>query len=317
MTCVLSPPPDVVAIVGATASGKTALGLELARRLETEIISADSMQVYKGMEIGTAAPTVEERTEIRHHFVSFLSPFEQFSAGAFGTSARDIIAALNRRGRIALLVGGSGLYLRAAIDGLFPGPAKDETIRARLHAEAEQSGVQTLYKRLQSVDPDYANVILPGDLRRIVRALEVYELTGKPISALHRSHQNASSSLRVLQIGLDVPREILYRRINDRVERMLARGFLDEVRTLIARGYGDRFAQLRTLGYREFADYLQGRCTYEEAVETMKRNTRRYARRQLIWFRGDPRIQWISVSEDTPIAVLADRVIELLTASSF
>ena len=313
MTCLLSPPPDVVAIVGATASGKTALSLEVARRLDTEIISADSMQVYKGMEIGTAAPTLEERAKIKHHFVGFLSPLEQFSAGSFGTAARDVIAALNRRWRIALLVGGSGLYLRAVIDGLFPGPARDETIRARLHAEAEQSGVQILYERLQSIDPDYVNVILPGDLRRIVRALEVYELTGKPISALHRLHQNESPSLRVLQIGLDLPREVLYRRINERVERMLACGFLDEVRTLLAQGYGDRFAQLRTLGYREFADYLQGKCSYEEALEMMKRNTRRYARRQLIWFRGDPRIQWIPVNEEATVSDLADRVINLIT----
>lgn len=305
-------PPAVLVVAGPTASGKTALAIELAQRLDTEIISADSMQVYKGMEIGTAAPSLEERARVTHHFVSCLDPKEQFSAGAFGRVARSIAARLNARGRIALLVGGSGLYIRAAIDGLFPGPGKDEAVRRRLHDEADRFGVAALYSRLETVDPGYAAVILPGDLRRIVRALEVYELTGEPMSRLHRRHRAGAPPLDALQIAVDLPRDVLYARIDARVDRMIEAGFLEEVRALMDRGCLDRFAQLRTLGYREFAEYLEGRKTYAEAVEEMKRNTRRYARRQLIWFRGDTRIHWLRASGDTPVGDLADRALALI-----
>ncbi len=312
MSVLWKPPPVAIAIVGPTASGKTALALEVAERLETEIISVDSMQVYRGMVIGTAAPTSEELARVKHHFVGFLDPKDQFSAGTFGSAAREVIRQLNRQNKIALLVGGSGLYLRAVIDGLFPGPARNEAIRARLHAEAERHGVAALYQRLQRVDPDYAAIILPGDLRRIVRALEVYEQAGEPMSRLHDRHRREHPPLDVLQIGLALPRDILYHRIDERVERMLDAGFLDEVRSLLQQGYESRFAELRTLGYREFAEYLRGERTYEDAVEMMKRNTRHYARRQLIWFRGDARIRWLTLSGDEDVGTLADKVFEIL-----
>lgn len=284
---------QLLAVVGPTASGKTALAIELAERLKTEIISADSMQFYRGMSVGTGAPTTEEQARVQHHFVGFLDPREDFSAGAFEGLARARVADLNARGRIAVVVGGSGLYVRALIDGLFPGPEKDAAIRAVLQREAEEQGVPALYTRLRAVDPDYAAVIQCNDLRRIIRALEVAQLTGEPMTKLHRKHRERAKPLDAVQVALDWPREELYERINRRVDHMLTAGLLDEVQALLDKGYGDQIDRLCTLGYREMADYLRRRCTLEEAAEHMKQNTRRYAKRQLTWFRADPRIQWL------------------------
>ena len=303
---------QVVAVVGPTASGKTALAIALAERLDTEIVSADSMQVYRGMEVGTATPTQEEQARVRHHFVSFLDPRDQFSAGRFSEMARPVVAALNARGRTAVVAGGSGLYVQALIDGLFPGPSRDEDIRDRLHEEAEALGVAALYARLQQVDPEYAAAILPGDLRRIVRGLEVHAITGQPMSRLHQEHRAETSPLSAVQVALDYPREELYRRIDLRVDRMLAQGFLDEVQRLLDQGYGDRLAQLRTLGYREFIAHLRGELSYDEAAENMKRNTRRFAKRQLSWFRGDDRVQWVPADAPQDPDEHADRVLALL-----
>ncbi len=290
---------SLVVVVGPTASGKTALAIELAERLQTEIISADSMQFYRGMEIGTGAPTPEQLARVRHHFVAFLDPSEDFSAGAFEQQAREIVAELNARGKIAVAVGGSGLYISALIDGLFPGPGKDESIRRRLQDQAEEGGVPDLYARLRQVDPGYAEIINPNDLRRIVRALEVFEITGTPLSVLHREHRDSIIPLDAVQVALDYPREELYARIDARVDRMIEEGLLDEVRSLVDGGYADALERLRSLGYREMMNHLRGESSLEEAVELMKRNTRRYAKRQFTWFRGDPRIHWLSPAGKT------------------
>ncbi|NIA15433.1 MAG: tRNA (adenosine(37)-N6)-dimethylallyltransferase MiaA [Nitrospiraceae bacterium] len=306
------PSPSLLAIVGPTASGKTALAICVAERLGTEIVSADSMQFYRGMEIGTGAPTADELERIPHHFVGFLDPSEDFSAGKFETQAKALVRNLNRNGKTAVVAGGSGLYVSALIDGLFPGPAKDEAIRARLAGEAGELGAAPLYERLKSVDPDYANRIQPGDLRRIVRALEVHELTGSPLSHLHRRHRESVAPLDAVQVGLDYDREVLYARVNARVDAMLTAGLLDEVQSLLNHGYGEHIERLRSLGYREMAAHLRGECTLEEATELMKRNTRRYAKRQLTWFRGDERVQWLRVEADKPLETLADETIALL-----
>ena len=305
-------PYQLIAIVGPTASGKTALAIELADRLGSEVISADSMQVYRGMAIGTSAPTPEDLARCRHHFIGILEPDESYSAGAFSERACPMVAALNDRGVPAVVAGGSGLYVQALIDGLFAGPGRDDAIRERLHAEAEQEGPDPLYARLQEVDPDYAESIHPGDLRRIVRGLEVHEATGDPISHLHRTQRAESEPLHALQIAIDHPRETLYDRINRRVEQMLEQGFVDEVRTLMRRGYLGQIERLRTLGYREFAAYLLGRQTYEEAVEAMKQNTRRFAKRQLTWFRADPRIEWMPAPDDGNVTSLAEDILARL-----
>ena len=302
----------ILAIVGPTASGKSALAVAVAERLGTEIVSADSMQFYRGMEIGTAAPAPDELARVRHHFVGFLRPDEAFSAGAYEVAARDVVAGLNARGKTAVVVGGSGLYVSALIDGLFPGPGKDETVRARLQTEAEEAGVGELYGRLESVDLDYARAINPNDLRRIVRALEVFELTGRPLSALHREHRESERPIESVQAGLDYARDELYARIDARVDQMLEQGLVDEVKRLIDDGYVAEIERLRSLGYREMAAYLRGETSLEEAVELMKRNTRRYAKRQLTWFRGDSRVQWLKAGGGKSAGSLADEVVGLV-----
>jgi tRNA dimethylallyltransferase len=302
---------SVLAVVGPTASGKTALAIELAERLNTEIISADSMQVYQGMEIGTSAPTPEERARITHHLVGVLTPDQPFSAGDFIQMARPIVDALNQQGKIAVVVGGSGLYVSALLDGLFEGPPANDAIRDLLHKQAELYGIPPLFERLQHTDPDYAGLIQPNDLRRIVRALEVHEVTGRTLSSLHQEHQRQGAPLESVQVALDWPRDELYRRSELRVDRMLAEGFADEVQRLLDAGYGDAIVRLRSLGYREFAAYLRGESTFEEARNSMKKLTRRFAKRQLTWFRADPRIHWIPATDSGTPTAYAEHAFEL------
>ena len=292
------------------------MALGLAERLGTEIVSADSMQFYRGMEIGTGAPTREELARVKHHFVGFLDPAEDFSAGRFGELARRVVDDLNGRGKVAVVVGGSGLYITALIDGLFDGPPKDSTIRARLKAEADEAGVAALYARLETVDPDYADVIGANDLRRIVRALEVLEITGTPLSVLHRRHRQNTQSLDAVQVALEWPRDQLYARIDARVDHMLEQGLLEEVQRLIDHGHGPDIERLRSLGYREMAAHLRGECTLGEATERMKRNTRRYAKRQSSWFRGETRIHWLDVTPDKTIDELTDEALAVYARQS-
>ena len=302
---------QVIAVVGPTASGKTALGIELAQALDTEIISADSMQFYRGMEIGTGAPSAEELAAVPHHFIGHLSPDQEMSAGDYEIAARAVVTRLNEAGKPAVVVGGSGLYIRTLIDGLFDGPSKDQALRDRLEAEAEDKGIAVLYARLESVDPDYAKIISENDLRRIVRALELYELGGEPASVQYARHQASLDSLSSLQFLIDFPREALYERINRRVDTMLESGLVDEVKALVEQGYADDIMRLKSLGYREILSYVQGEGPYDEAVELMKMYTRRYAKRQLTWFRGDARVEFMS-TETVPAN--ADRVAHILEA---
>ena len=302
----------VLAVVGPTASGKTDLAAELAEALDTEVISADSMQVYRGMAIGTAQPSPAAQARAPHHFVGFLEPGEPFSAGAFRELALEKVRELNACGRIAVVAGGSGLYVRALIDGLFEGPGRDSQIRQRLHHEAEERGIRTLFERLRDVDPAYADAILPGDLRRIVRALEVHELTGTPLSEWHGRHQQQAPVLNALQIGIAMPRPLLYGRINRRAHRMLEAGFLHEVHLLLRAGHERHLERIRSLGYREAAAYLGGRMTHHGMVEAMKQNTRRFAKRQLSWFRRDERIHLLETGDPPNIPALKDQALRLL-----
>ncbi len=289
---------QLVAVVGPTGSGKTALAIDLAEHLGSEIISADSMQFYRGMEIGTAAPTDEELKRVKHHFVGHLTPSDEMSAGNYLLASRAVMEDLNARGKTAVVVGGSGLYIQALIDGLFDGPGKVPAIRERLEAEAEEKGPEALHLRLESVDPEYAARIEKTDLRRIVRALEVHEVTGRPLSELHREHRERTKSLDAVQVALDWPRKLLYERINARVDAMLEAGFVEEVERIIEEGYGEDLIRHRSIGYREIAAHLRGESSLEEAVELMKMYSRRYAKRQLTWFRGDSRIHWLDAAED-------------------
>jgi tRNA dimethylallyltransferase len=310
------PSPAVIGVVGPTGSGKTALAIALARRLGTEIISADSMQFYRGMEIGTAAPSTEERAQAKHHFVSFLAPDEEMSASAFERLARGEIARLNAQGLPAIVCGGSGLYISAVVDGLFPGPGRSDAVRERLRREAEAQGNEAMMARLRAVDPEYAALLSSGnDLVRIVRALEVYELTGEPFSRLHVEHRAAAEPLDTALFGLDWERAALYERINLRLDAMVMEGWAEEVRQLVAAGYGDHIDRLKALGFREIAAHLRGEQSLDAAIEAAKMHHRRYAKRQISWFRNVMDVRWLPADAGTPPEALANAVLERLEKS--
>lgn len=284
----------VLVVVGPTGSGKTRLGIELALLLNGEIVSADSMQFYRGMEIGTATPTPEEQAQAAHHFVSFLEPDRDMAAGEYQRLARVRIADMQARGKTAVVVGGSGLYLRALMDGLFDGPPRDEAIRTRLREEALAHGNARLMARLREIDPDYAATLSSeNDQVRIVRALEVCEASGSTLTALHRRHREALEPMPVLQVGIRMDRAVLYRRIDQRVDMMLEAGWVAETARLLEAGYGPHLDRLKALGYRELAAHLRGEQDLATAVAATKQHHRRYAKRQLTWFRADPRIHWV------------------------
>ena len=276
----------VIAILGPTASGKSELGLALAERLSGEIVCCDSMQVYRGMDIGTGKATKNEQTRCPHHLLDLVDPGEPFHAAAWAARARTVIDDIHGRGRTPIIVGGTGLYFRALRVGLFDAPAPDPTIRARHQAEAAAQGVPALHQRLRGIDPDAAARILPGDLVRTSRALEVYEQTGIPISELRRRAVGQPLPGRLFVVVLDYPLDKLRLLIQSRVERMMAAGFLAEVEALRLAGFGHTRA-LAALGYKQLGQHLDGPLTLEEAVAQTKTATSAYARRQRTWFRRE------------------------------
>jgi tRNA dimethylallyltransferase len=286
--------PKIVVICGPTAGGKSAVALELASEFGAEVINADSMQVYTYMDIGTAKPSPEERKLVRHHLIDILYPDEEFSAALFREAAQQAIADVEARGRTAMVVGGTGLYIKALTSGLIRGGEVDPAIRARLRAEAQGQGREGLYRRLQTVDPVTAARLHPHDTYRVIRALEVYERTGSPISAMRQRHQFQEGPYQVLTIGLLRGREELYQRIDARVDEMITRGLKQEVQRLLDRGYSPRLKTMQSLGYKQMVAHLQGEHDLAEAVRLMKRDTRRYAKRQLTWFKADPQIHWVA-----------------------
>ncbi|MEU7024653.1 tRNA (adenosine(37)-N6)-dimethylallyltransferase MiaA [Streptomyces sp. NPDC046203] len=285
-----APAPRVIAIVGPTAAGKSDLGVFLAQQLGGEVVNADSMQLYRGMDIGTAKLTMEERGGVPHHLLDIWDVTEAASVAEYQRLARAEIDRLLAEGRTPVLVGGSGLYVRGAIDALeFPGT--DPGIRARLEAELEERGSGVLHARLAAADPEAAAAILPGNGRRIVRALEVIEITGKPFTANLPGHESVYDTV---QIGVDVARPELDERITTRVDRMWEAGLVDEVRTLEAHGLREGRTASRALGYQQVLAALAGECTEDEARAETVRATKRFARRQDSWFRRDPRVHWLS-----------------------
>ncbi len=280
----------VIAVVGPTAAGKSDLGVALARRLGGEVVNADSMQLYRGMDIGTAKLTPDERGGVPHHLLDVWDVTETASVADYQRMARAEIDRLHAEGRVPVLVGGSGLYVRAALDVMeFPGT--DPAVRARLEAELETLGSGALHARLAAVDPEAARAILPGNGRRIVRALEVVEITGRPFTANLPGHE---SFYDTVTIGVDVPRPELDERITVRVDRMWQAGLVDEVRALEAAGLREGLTASRALGYQQVLAALAGECGQEEARAETVRATKRFARRQDSWFRRDPRVHWLS-----------------------
>ncbi|HXG38263.1 MAG TPA: tRNA (adenosine(37)-N6)-dimethylallyltransferase MiaA [Bacteroidota bacterium] len=301
--------PRVLALVGPTASGKTPLSCLLAEQLNGEIISADSRQVYKHLDIGTAKPSREQLKQIKHHFIDILEPTEEYSAGQYGKEALSTVKRILQRGRFPILVGGSGLYIRAVIDGLFEGPGKDPEVRFQLEQRLREEGAEALLEQLKKVDPQSATMMSPSKPRRILRALEVYYITGKPLSKFH-AEQQRQSDIEFVQFGLHWDRKELYKRINERVDRMMQHGFLDEVRGLKKMGLSSSLNALNTVGYKELFEYLDGKLRLDEAVELIKRNTRRFAKRQLTWFRADKRIRWIAMSTQRDFEAIAKQIRE-------
>lgn len=300
-----------IAVVGPTGSGKTRLAIDLAKRLHTEIISADSMQFYKGMEIGTAAPTPEEQAEVPHHFVSVLQPDEEMAAGHYQRLARAKASELLQQRRIPIVVGGSGLYISAFIDGLFDGPARKQAVRDRLCAEAAEQGNAAMMERLRTVDPYYADQLTSeNDLVRVVRALEVYEVTGRPFSDWHREHQATLDPWDVTEVALLWDREALYERINRRVEAMIAEGWREETQRLMDNGYEKDIYRLKALGYQEMAAHLHGEHTLEETLAATQQHHRRYAKRQMTWFRADKRIHWLPAEDQQAIEEWMNKTVQ-------
>jgi tRNA dimethylallyltransferase len=297
----------IVAVVGATASGKTGLSLDLAERLHGEVVNTDAMQVYRGMDVGTAKLPEHERRGIPHHLLDTLTVREPATVAEFQGWAREVIDRLRARRRTPVLVGGSALYTRAILDR-FEFPGTDEVLRARLEAELAERGPQALHAVLEERDPDAAALILPENGRRIVRALEVVELTGRPFSASLPVLEYADP--RTVQIGVDIDRATLDERIASRVDAMFASGFVEEVRRLLDHGLTEGRTAPRAIGYREVVAHLRGELTEEQAKEQTAQATRRFARRQDSWFRKDPRIVWIA--HDDPR--LVDKAMEAIDA---
>lgn len=288
----------VIAVVGPTCSGKTGVGIALSRLVDGEIVSADSRQIYRLIDIGTAKPTPDELRQVTHHLVDIVSLDEDISAGTFSRLARETIGEIFSRNRVPLLVGGSGLYVRSVIDGLFDAPEIDDETREGLRKRLKSEGAERLLEELKRLDPVAAKGLLPQNYKRILRALEVYYVSGKPISVL-RAERTSPPDFNVLQFGLVLERKELYRRIENRVDSMMDAGLVDEVKELLRRGFDPNLNSLQTVGYKEAIGYIQGRIRFEEMVALIKMNTRRYAKRQLTWFRKDPRIIWIHADNRT------------------
>lgn len=284
--------PRLVIVLGPTGAGKSSLAIHLAESFGGEILNADSMQVYRYMDIGTAKPTPEERQRVKHHLIDLVTPDQPFNADLYRRLGRRAIESLHSKGTPIFVVGGTGLYIKALTQGLFASPKIDPLIRERLKQEAEQKGGAFLYRRLKEVDPEAASRIHSNDLFRTIRALEVFESTGLPISFFRRQHRFGDRPYLTLKIGLEMDRERLYRRIEERVDQMIEKGFLREVENLLEMGYGPALKPMQSLGYKQMVKFLSKELGWDEAVREMKRETRHYAKRQWTWFKADQEIFW-------------------------
>jgi|SRR3989338_6363724 len=290
--------PKLLVILGPTGTGKSEVAIDVALQVDGEVINADSQLVYRHMDIGTAKPPASVRQKVAHHLIDVVDPDGEFNAALYRELALKVIQDITARRKKAIVCGGTGLYMRALTQGLFVGPAKNPEVRKRLEEEARERGSDFLYQRLRQVDPDATDRIHPNDRYRIIRALEVFELTGKGISRWQKEHGFKESAFEVLKIGLNREREELYALINRRCDEMIGRGLVDEVNGLVERGYSLDLPALQSVGYRQTGLYLRGRVALDEAVALMKRDTRHLAKRQLTWFRADKEIRWFHPERD-------------------
>ncbi len=307
----------MILITGVTASGKGRLAFDLAGKLDAEIISVDSMKVYRRMDIGTAKPPIKVREKIRYHLIDIVEPSESFSLGRYLELANEAITDIKSRDKTVIAVGGTALYIKALLYGLFEGPGSDEKIREQLKQQAEALGLEQLYSELEKIDPDAAERIHPNDGKRIIRALEVYHLTGKPISDFQKQWpKNRKTEQNVLRkfkiIALRRPKQIESKRINSRVKKMLDDGLIDEVKSLLAEDKLLSKQAAGAIGYAEIIDYLEGKTALEDAVELIKKNTRHLAKHQRTWFKTFPDVNWLDIEEDEPPEHILARVKEIL-----
>lgn len=290
----------VIVIAGPTCSGKTALSLMLASQLNSEIISSDSRQVFKYLDIGSAKPSKEELSKVPHHFIDKLYPNQEFNASIFENESLAIINKLHQQNKIPVVAGGSGLYIKALVDGIFDAASSDENYREELKRDMELYGKEYLYNKLKELDPVSAGKMLPQNWKRVMRALEAFHVTGKPIWKAQQQHTR-NIDIDFLQYGLDWDRSVLYANIEKRVDDMIEAGLIEEVEHILSLGYSKSLNALNTVGYKEIISYLENQITLDRAIELIKRNTRRFAKRQLTWFRADARIKWIKIESYSDI----------------
>jgi len=301
--------PPLVVITGPTGVGKTEVAVRLASRLRVEVVSADSRQVYRGMDIGTAKPTGEQRAAMPHHLVDVVNPDERYNAARFRKEAREAISAMLERGKLPLVVGGTGLYIRALLRGLLPAPPADPGVRRELKTLLDREGGEALHARLEAVDPEAAKRIHPRDSVRIIRALEIHRLTGVPLGTPSHWRQSRPE-WTVLLVGLTRPRPSLHATLDARVEGMVARGLGEETRRLLDAGYSPALPAMQGIGYRHFVRVIEGQWSEPEAIRLMKRDTRQYAKRQWTWFAREPGIRWVDVEAAGGVEGAAEQVEE-------
>lgn len=302
----------LVVLVGPTAIGKSRIAIEVAQALGTEILTADSTQVYRGMDIGTDTPSEEDRQGVPHRLIDLAEPDEPFNAGAFRRRVLPEISRLYEKGLLPLVVGGTGLYVRALLHGLWSGPPSDHALRGQLEEEARVRGGESMYQELGRVDPVTACRLHPRDTVKVLRALEVYRQTGTPLSKAHEKHGQEKTPFRALMLGLTMERGALYQRIDQRVDVELAKGLVEETRTLLAKGYSRGLVSMKSLGYRQMAGYLEGEYSFAEAVRRLKRDTRHFAKRQMTWFRKEPGLAWVEVHPDESVRSVSQRILMLI-----
>jgi len=299
-----------LAIVGQTASGKTDIAVLVAGTLNGEIISADARQIYKHIQIATAVPSNEDLLSVKHYFIEELEPEEEFNAGEYGKAGREIISDIFLRGKIPIVVGGSGLYLKSLIEGFFEGKTEDKEVREKLEKRMIDEGKESLYSELIKVDPESASKMDATKFRRVIRALEVYYVTGKKMSDIQKRKINVG--FNTIQVGLNLPREYLYERINNRVDKMIENGLIDEIKILKDKGYHyTKQYSLNTVGIKEVFKYLEGEYTFDKMAEQIKQNSRRYAKRQMTWFRKNKNIIWVDISKDSSISKISEEIVSI------
>lgn len=299
----------IIVITGPTGSGKTNLAVRVAKTLNTEIISADSRQIYKKLNIGTDKPSLSVLSEVKHHLIDEFEPVKNFNAGIFVELSRQIINKLHSQNKIPIITGGTGLYIKALVDGIINSVDTDVNIRKELLEKRKVYGNEYLYNELKKVDKKSADNMIPQNWKRVIRALEVYYISGKPIWQ-HFEDQSYDKNNTFFQFALEWERKILYKRIEARIDRMIKNGLVDEVKFLMQSGYSKELNALNTVGYKEIISYLENQISIERAVELIKRNSRHYAKRQLTWFKSDDRIEWIKISSESEFSNAANLILK-------